>query len=88
LTVAKTATCGSKLVAEPTVVKPIIRQQNILQYMEIPVHKESWMLGDSEFIIKQDIMLSFHHIHEANTLRMIVLPHVPGAINSPQVLGL
>ena len=94
----ETATFGSEANATRTTTEQIIDVRGTLRYMGVPLRESSYMFGDNKAIVdsgslphaklhKRHTMLSYHHVREAIAIGMVKFFHIPGEINSADILS-
>jgi hypothetical protein len=94
----ETATYGSEFSSAKTVIQQIQGLRTTLRYLGVPVDDTSYMFGDNGSIVMSSTMpdsqlncrhlaLSYHYVREAIASGMVAFYHMPGEINSSDVLS-
>jgi hypothetical protein len=94
----ETATYGSEFIAGLTCVEQVTDLRNTLRYLGVPIRTKSYMFGDNKTVIdsssvphaklhKHHNALSFHHVLEAVTAKIIAIYHLSGDYNPADILS-
>ena len=91
------ATYRSEFVAACICVEQIVDLRNTLQYLGVPIRKQSYMFGDNDSVVnssstphaklhKRRTALSFHRVHEAVAAGYVGFYFISGKDNPADIL--
>ncbi len=94
----ETATYGSEFVAARTCAEQIMDLRHALRYLGVPLCGKRYMFGDKKSVVnsstrphsslhKRHTALSFHRVREAVAAGYVGLYHLPGALNTADILS-
>jgi hypothetical protein len=94
----ESATFSSEFVATRAAVEQIIDNRITLRYLGVPIKGKTFMFGDNKSVVtnstiphselkKRHVALSYHKTREAIAAGILTFHHIPGSLNSADLLS-